>query len=269
MHIAMRPMIRIALAWLVLVAAPSIGLAASPVLERVIARGELRVGMSGDQMPLNGIDKNGQAGGLEPELAAKLAETMGVSLRIVRMAFPELLPALKKGTLDMVMSGLTITPQRNLEFAFAGPYFVSGKSILTRSRDLATAEDETLADRENLRLVALKSSTSAEFAKQHMPRAKLVLTDDVRKGVAMVREGKVDAMVADMPFCVVAVLRYPELATRTIPLTLEPIGIAVSGNDPLLVNLLENYLETISASGELEELNRKWLRHNDWLSDFP
>lgn len=265
----MRRITRIAAAWLTLVAIPAIGLAASPVLEGVIARGELRVGMAGDQMPLNGIDKNGRPGGFEPELAEKLAETMGVSLRIVRIPFPELLPALKKGELDMVMSGLTITPQRNLEFAFAGPYFISGKSLLTRSRELAIAEDETLAENEKLRLVALKSSTSADFAKKRMPRAQLVLTDDVRKGVAMVREGKVDAMVADMPFCVVAVLRHPELATRTIPLTLEPIGIAVPGNDPLLVNLLENYLETISASGELEALNRKWLRRDDWLQDFP
>ena len=76
----------------------------------------------------------------------------------------------------------------------------------------------------------------------------------------MVREAKADAMVADMPTCVYAVLQDPSLATLLIPLTVEPIGIAAPGNDPLLVNLLDNYLEALSAAGELEELNRKWPR---------
>jgi len=240
----------------------------SSVLERVVSRGELRVGMSGEQMPLNGFDKAGKPAGLEPELAGKLAEAMGVSLRLLRIPFPELLPALRQGKIDMVMSGLTITPQRNIEFAFVGPYFISGKSILTRSKELAVAEDETALDREGLRVVALQSSTSAAFVKSHLPHVKLLLTNEMEKGIAMVREGKADALVADMPVCLFAVLRYPELATMTLPMTIEPIGIAVPGNDPLLVNLLENYLEAIGATGELEALNRKWLRKDDWLARF-
>ncbi len=234
--------------------------AASPVLERVTKKGQLRVGMSGEQMPLNGLDASGKFIGLEPELAEHLAEAMNVELEIVKIPFPGLLPALQRGEVDLVMSGLTITPQRNIEFAFAGPYFVSGKSILTLSRELAMVADESDLDRKGLRLVALESSTSAAFVKTKLPKVKLVTTPSVTRGVQMVREAKVDAMVADMPTCVYAVLQDPSLATLAIPLTVEPIGIAVPGNDPLLVNLLDNYLEALSAAGELEELNRKWLR---------
>ena len=120
--------------------------------------------------------------------------------------------------------------------------------------------DESDLDREGLRFVALESSTSAAFVKKKLPKAKLVTTPSVKQGISMVREAKVDAMVADMPTCVYAVLQDPSLATLVIPLTVEPIGIAAPGNDPLLVNLLDNYLEALSAAGELEELNRKWLR---------
>ena len=249
----------LSLAIAVTLAATSVD-AASPVLERVTKKGQLRVGMSGEQMPLNGLDASGKFIGLEPELAEHLAEAMNVELEIVKISFPELLPALQRGEVDLVMSGLTITPQRNIEFAFAGPYFVSGKSILTRSRELAAVADESDLDRKELRLVALESSTSAAFVKAKMPKAKLVTTPSVKQGIRMVREAKVDAMVADMPLCVYAVLQDPSLATLVIPLTVEPIGIAAPGNDPLLVNLLDNYLEALSAAGELEELNRKWLR---------
>ena len=233
---------------------------ASPVLERVTKKGQLRVAMSGEQMPLNGTDASGNFIGLEPELARHLADAMNVKLEIVKIPFPELLPALQRGEVDLVMSGLTITPQRNIEFAFAGPYFVSGKSILTRSRELATVADASHLDREGLRFVALERSTSAAFVKKKLPKATLVTTPSVKQGIRMVREGKVDAMVADMPMCVYAVLEDPSLATLVIPLTVEPIGIAAPGNDPLLVNLLDNYLEALSATGELEALNRKWLR---------
>lgn len=65
---------------------------------------------------------------------------MGVRLRFVERPFAQLLPALEKGEIDVVMSGMTITPDRNLRVAFVGPYIVTGKSILAKARRLAALE---------------------------------------------------------------------------------------------------------------------------------
>ena len=105
----------------------------SPVLAQIVKSGKIRVGMSGDQAPLNVKSKSGEIIGLEADLANLLASSMQVDLEIVQKPFAQLLPALEKGEVDLVMSGLTITPERNLRVAFVGPYFVSGKSILTKS----------------------------------------------------------------------------------------------------------------------------------------
>ena len=70
--------------------------------------------------------------GLEVDLAKGLAYALGLEVEIVQKPFGQLLPALKKNQVDMVISGMTITPERNARVAFAGPYFISGKSVLAR-----------------------------------------------------------------------------------------------------------------------------------------
>jgi polar amino acid transport system substrate-binding protein len=243
----------------------------APVLSRILDTGVLRVGMSGDQAPLNATSRAGEMFGLEVDLAKVLAGSMGVEVELVAMPFPELLGALEAGDVDMVMSGMTITPQRNAKFAFVGPYFVSGKSILTRSAALAAASQATDIDRPSVRLAALDGSTSQRFVEVFTPKATLVATASYDEAVTMVREGQVDAVVADFPICVLSAMRYPGegLVTLTSPLTIEPIGIALPASDALFVNLVTNYLNAVQATGALDQLRARWFENGDWVSRLP
>ena len=56
------------------------GTSASPVLDRIQARGELVVGTMGNMPPLNMTSKDGEIFGLEPDLAGLLAKAMGVKV---------------------------------------------------------------------------------------------------------------------------------------------------------------------------------------------
>jgi polar amino acid transport system substrate-binding protein len=104
------------------------------VLSTILKKGEIRIGMTGNQPPFTMKAKSGELIGYEVDLATALAKNMGVKLKLVEMPFSDLLGALKAGRIDAVMSGMTMTPERNLEVLFAGPYIISGKSILTKSR---------------------------------------------------------------------------------------------------------------------------------------
>jgi ABC-type amino acid transport substrate-binding protein len=75
------------------------------------------------------------------DLANLLANAMNVELKLVEMPFGELLEALEAGKVDVVMSGMTMTPERNLKAAFVGPYIISGKSILTKDSTVAMAQE--------------------------------------------------------------------------------------------------------------------------------
>jgi polar amino acid transport system substrate-binding protein len=244
---------------------------AGKVLDGIVERGEIRVGMTGSQPPLNVMSKSGTLIGYEVDLVEILADSMGVKAKLVILPFPELLPALKKGDIDMVVSGMTITPERNTQVAFVGPYLLTGKSILTKSETLAAVADVTEIDMESVRLTALAGSTSQEFAEVVIPKAKLQTTDDYDKAIKLVMDGQADAMIADMEICQLTVMRYPDsgLATLTDPLTIEPIGIALPPGDALLINLVENYLSALDMVGLLEELQDAWYTDGSWLIQLP
>ncbi len=243
----------------------------SPVLQRIAKTETLRVGMTGEQPPFNVKNRDGKLIGVDVDLAQVLAKSMHVTLEIVEMPFAELLPALEDGKVDLVMSGMTATLQRNVRVPFVGPYHVSGKSILTKSDTLSainTAEEMNTA---TWKIAALRGSTSEEFVKSVLGKTQLTATVNYDEAVNLLLEDKVDAVVADAPVCALSILRYPDAGLTRLrkPLTIEPIGIAIAPGDAQLVNLVENYMQALRATGVLEQLQKKWFEDGGWLLQLP
>ena len=94
---------------------------------------------------------------------------------------------------------------------------------------------------------------------------------DYDEGVDLVLKGKVDAMVADSPLCAVSHLRYPGAGLSSVytRLTYEPIGIALPASDPLLLNWVGNFMETLEATDRLEEIQKRWLEDGWWIKLLP
>ncbi len=241
------------------------------ILNKILKSGELRVGTSGSQPPFTMKSKEGQLMGYEVDLATLLAEAMNLRLQFIERPFSDLLPALEKGEIDVIMSGMTITPERNLKVTFAGPYMVSGKSVLTKSKRLSALDEMGEINRPIITVAVLKGSTSQRFVEKQAPNVKLVPTSDYETAVKMVLEDKVDIMIADYPICVLSIMRHPEagLATSDAPLTIEPIGIALPPDAFQLHNLVENYLKGLQISGVLENLEAKWFQDGSWLIRLP
>jgi polar amino acid transport system substrate-binding protein len=244
---------------------------ASPVIDRILQRGELVAGMAGNMPPMNMTTKAGELIGYEVDLAKNMAAAMGVRAKFKVMPFAELLPALESGKIDLILSNMTITPARNLKVAFVGPYFTSGKAFLTKIKTIAMADEAADIDAKNTKLVALKGSTSQSFVEKAIPDATLVTAGDYDEAVKMVLEDKVHAMVADYPICVVSVFRYPDqgLLSVVTTLTYEPIGVGVQAGDPLLINWVENFMGIAGETGLLQELKEKWFGKADWLLRLP
>ena len=249
--------------------APHAGSAAAPAsqIDRILTAGELRVGTSASQPPLNMKDRDGTIFGLEIDLARILATSMGVELKLVEKPFAELLGALKAGEVDIIISGMTITSKRNLKVAFVGPYFISGKSFLTKYQTLAKAESLEAVDDEEVVLTALEGSTSQALVQELIPEVKLVTAASYADALQMLKDDKVQALVADYPFCFYAVLRNPaeNFIASITPITYEPLGIAMPGDDPQMINLVTNFLNTMRDSGKLELLKKRWFGDRRWM----
>ena len=240
-------------------------------IERVVSSGEMRVGTTADRPPFTMLDREGKRMGIEIDLVQLLGDTMHVKVNFVEMPFAELIPSLERGEIELAVGGMTITPERNARVAFAGPYFISGNTLLTRKAELAAAQDPAQLDDPNLTFAAVESSTSERFVRARMPKAKLVTKPDNDAAVKALLAGEVDGVMTDLQVSTVARWRHPEveLFVRQPPFTTEPLGIALPPNSALLLNLVTNYLNTLDQTGELAQLKAKWLGDGSWLERLP
>ncbi len=233
----------------------------APVLSRIQESGKLVLGTSGNMPLMSEKQANGELTGLDIDLATAMAKSMGVKLDIKTIAFAELIPALEQGKVDVVLSNMTITPERNMRVAFAGPYFVSGKCLITKEQAMASTENAEKLNEASTSFAVVKSSTSEKFAKKLLAKSKHVPVDNVDSGVEKVASGEVDAMLTDFPVCLGVMKRHKnrDFASVLSTLTYEPIGIALPANDPLFLNWTQNFLERVNGVGLMKSLGMKWL----------
>jgi polar amino acid transport system substrate-binding protein len=239
-------------------------------LHRVVKSGVLRVGMTGTQPPLNMKNKRGELIGLDVELAQTLADAMRLDLTIIETPFVDLLSDLESGKLDLVISSLTITPARNARVAFAGPYLISGASLLTREDLAETLTTEASLDSSDRTWAALAGTTGEELIREAFPQATYVALDDQEKAVALIASGEIDGLIADLPSVRYMLSRHlgQGLAMLHTPFTTEPLGIALPPNSPLFSNLVQNYLNTLRYTGELIQMKARWLNDGEWMSEM-
>ena len=236
-------------------------LAAAQTLKTVVDAGVVRVAMSGDQQPFNfTYGRGNKIVGIDVDLAKELARVMNVRLEIVPVPFDELMAALDDGRADMVISGMTITAPRTLDVSFVGPYMLSGKSVLVTQQ--AAARYSTPADLNvgSVKLAALRGSTSESLVRRDLPEPTLVPVADYDEGVKKLMAGEVDGMVADAPILAYTRNRYPDakLEMLTPQLSVEPLGVVISREDPQFENLLRNYLNLFEKTGLLLRLYDRW-----------
>jgi len=248
----------------------SLSASAGSVLDTIVKNKEIRIGTSGTQPPMSTISKTGQVIGLDVDLGKAIGAEMGVEVTFVVMPFGELLQALKAGRVDMVISGMTATSQRNLSFAFVGPYYVSGKGILAKARKYAELKEAKGLNTPEVKIAALMDSTSQEYAQKLMPKAQLILTKSYDEAIGMLIDDKVDLLVADYPYCALSAFRHQDqkLLAGKSPLTFEPIGIAMP-EYTLLINWVGNFMILIKGNGELERMKSKWLSGGTWIDQLP
>ncbi|HHH44786.1 MAG TPA: transporter substrate-binding domain-containing protein [Gammaproteobacteria bacterium] len=229
-------------------------------LARIEQRGELVLGTSANMPPMTYKQPSGKVIGLDVDIARVMASALDVKLNITTMPFDELIPALQAGRIDVIISNMTITPERNRSVAFVGPYMHSGKCIITKQESLAKAEKSEDLNTPKTHIVTLQGSTSEQFIRTLLPEATVTTTDDLQKGIKMVKEDKVGGMMTDYPVCLSTLKNYPDAGFVSLfsLLNYEPIGIAVAGNDTLFINWTENFLERLDGTGTLDEIGAHW-----------
>lgn len=220
--------------------------------------GALRVGMELNYPPFETQLPDGKPDGVSVKLAEALAADLGRPVEIVPMKFPALIPALKSGTIDLVISSMTDTPERRQSIDFSDPYAKIGLSLLVPANSaIRSAEDLKSPGRK----IAVKSSTTGEaWSAANLPQATVIAFPDDSACVLEVIQGRADAFIYDQ----LSILRYQKKNASTTRAILEPFAIeswavGISKANPELRDGTNAFLKKFREIGGLENLTAQYL----------
>ena len=235
-------------------------------LNKILQNKELRVCLEPGYVPFEMKDKQGRIIGFDVDIAKKMSKDMGVKLKLIPTAWDGIISALLTDKCDIIISGMTITQQRNLKVTFTEPYFLVGQTLLVNKKhsDAKSIKD---VDKKGL-IVTTKLGTTGEIAaKKLFKNATIKTFDSESAAVQEVLNNRADVFIYDKPYneLFMADKGKDKLIYLDQDLTYEPLGFAINHGDPDFTNWLNNFLRQIKHDGTYEKLYNKWFRDNSWL----
>src|SRR5882762_6649817 len=201
-------------------------LLAQSALDRVRQSGELRIGTDATYPPFETAE-GGQYTGFDIDLGKAIARELGVKPRFVNAAFDGIFPALQNGTFDVVMSSVTITPERSASMLFSDPYYDSGQLIVVNQDRQGIATPDDLKGK----TVGVQINTTAQFDLEKKEGVKVAKYNTIDLALLDLRNHRIDAVVGDAPVLKYMIFQsFRELKTVGRRFTDEKFGIALAQN---------------------------------------
>ena len=233
-----------------------------PALSRIVSRGRLLVGSTGDYPPLTWRDPGtGQWEGFGIEVAERIASEMGVRAEFVKTSWPTLSADVQAAepAFDLAVGGITVTAARKETMAMSDGYLANGKTILCRTEDVARFRSISDIDRADVRVMVNPGGLNEAFARAKLPRASVSVHARNEEIPALVADGRADVMIAEIVEAPWYVRRDPRLAAPLLdkPFTRGEIGVLMrKGQDDLLA-FVNGVLARMAADGTLAALKTK------------
>jgi polar amino acid transport system substrate-binding protein len=219
----------------------------------------LVVGMELSYPPFEMTDAQGRPAGVSVDLAGALGQALGRHLAIENIPFDGLIPAIKTGKIDLIISSMTATNERAESIDFSEPYLRTGLCLLvSQNSPIQSIED---VDQPGKVIALKKGTTGHAFAAQHIKRAKVLVLDKEAACVLEVVQGKADAFIYDQMSVFKHWQRNPE-TTRALlrPFQEESWAIGVRKGNANLVREVNAFLNDFRARGGFERLVDRWLK---------
>ena len=235
------------------------------VIEEVQDRGTLRVGL-GLFEPWSACNADGELIGFEIDVATKVAEDMGVEIEFARTNWTYIISELIAEEFDVIISGMTTLPERNLRVNFTSTYNSSGVYLVANTEE--TADLETLADfnSSDVTIATRRGASSVRFVESVFPDAMILLFDTDNAVLRAVVAGDAHAAAAFATTRTTWVEAHPETLHLPFeePFSSEVGAVAVRKGDLDTLNFFNTWIEANTASGWLEQRSQYWFQTREW-----
>jgi ABC-type amino acid transport substrate-binding protein len=229
-------------------------------LVTVQKRGKLIIGTYTNIVPMTYKDSSGNQIGYDIDLAKEIATQLGVTPEIKVMSFPDMFADVQTGDIDIIVSSITITPERSQEMLFSIPYFDGGQVIFTHKNNNSIKSIEDLKGKK----IGILKQTTGEKAVNSLPFVSEITIVRYETSSGQIHEdainGKIDAGVGDYVGVVGQLKTQPLLKIAGEPFTQEYYGVVTKLGNNTLIEEINTIIREMKRSGKLQQLKDKWLK---------
>lgn len=243
---------------------PPIAVVAQPAasrLDAVIARGALRVGMTGDYRPFTGWDKDANAfDGFDVDVANALGKAMGVKVEFVKTSWPTLMKDFQADAFDIAMGGVSVTLDRAKVGYFTTPIMREGKTPIARCADKGKFDELAQIDQPGVRVVVNPGGTNERFARANVKAAPITVHPDNSTIFQEIAQGRADVMMTDSSETLYQQKKNPGVLCAVHPE--KPFDFAEKAywlqRDMPLKQFVDQWLHIAMETGEFAKMRAKY-----------
>ena len=222
-------------------------------------RGRLIVALEPEFKPFEYVDESGTLVGFDVDLAHILAAEMKIDVEFMRVKFESIMATVLTGKADLILSGMTATPERALKLSYSDPYFHTVTCLLVSKQRASDVKGIADLNRPG-RVVAVKQGTTGDVAAhKRCPKAKIVSYPTENAAALEVAQGRADAFLYDQRSIENHQAQHAGSTFAILtPVTVEPYAIACRKGDPDTVAWLNLVLHHLRLDGRLKDLYEKY-----------
>jgi len=223
------------------------------------SKSTLVVGMELNYPPFEMVNTQGKPAGISVELANELGKFLAKDVQIQNIPFDGLIPALKTGKIDLIISSMTETPERAKSIAFSEPYLRTGLCLLVNKS--AAIDSIEQADQPNISVAVKQGTTGQLYAQQHLKNARILVLDKPETCVLEVVQNKAQTFIYDQ----MSIFKHWQQHQDTTKAILKPFqeeqwAVGIRSGDEALKAKVNAFLADFKNSGGFEKLGDEYLK---------
>ena len=200
--------------------------------------------------------ENGEIVGIDAEIAAAIAEKLGMELEIKDMAFDSLIPAVAGGSVDVVLAGMTVTDERKESVNFSDSYATGIQSVIVKN-DSAIASIDDLDGK----VIGVQTGTTGDiYCSGDYGEANVKRFDNGALAVQALLNGQVDCVVIDNEPAKAFVAANDGLKILDTEYAVEDYAIAMNKEDTELLEKVNAALAELKEEGKIDEIVSKYIK---------
>ena len=204
--------------------------------------------------------KDGKIVGIDAEIAAAIAEKLGMTLEIVDMEFDSIITAVNEGSVDFGMAGMTVTEDRLKEVDFSTSYANGVQSIIVKEDSPITTADDLFAEGAAYKVGVQLGTTGDIYATGDFGAENVTTYSNGNEAVLALLGGSVDCVIIDNEPAKALVAANEGLKVLETAYANEDYAICIKKGNTELLDAINQAIKELTADGTIDAIIDKYIK---------